>query len=367
MKKIILLPIFLLAILLSSAVLATNVDASWSLSEDGHLVYDFRSGSVMGDDDDKEDDHEEDEDDQNEKEEEREDDKDEDEQEEEHEDESDDKDDDDVDDDSNGGSNNGSSNSGSSSIQETESEKVEYRFTDPDTGVETKAKTEDGKTEIEVRNADGSKYKFKSEDDGRQRTDVYQDGVHIRLEKRDDRVIIKAETEGGSDDEVELGEQSIFKIEDRTDKNEIRVATGSGNALKFSRNGVAAETEFPLSINVIDNSLVVETSAGLKTVTILPDEAVSALLKANLIDKLLSDSLDEVVTSLSDAGNEVNSIELGEQDGQLVYEVEGVSEQKLLGIFPVQVKRTVTVSAETSELISVDKSIADRFLDAFSF
>lgn len=120
--------------------------------------------------------------------------------------------------------------------------------------------------------------------EGETRTEVRSGGVKTRIEQKDGRLVIKSETENG--EETEVGEQEQFKIEERLDKQQIKVATGSGQSLVFARGMMGARTNFPLSVDQATNALMVTTPAGIRTVTVLPDAAVANLLAANVIDRL---------------------------------------------------------------------------------
>lgn len=59
-------------------------------------------------------------------------------------------------------------------------------------------------------------------------------------------------------------------------------------------------------------------------------------------------------------------MELGEKAGIPVYEIAGLSDQKLLGFIPVSVKKTVDVSVETGEIVGTNVSLGDQILDLLS-
>lgn len=239
---------------------------------------------------------------------------------------------------------------------EDEEEEVE------DLGVKTK--TEEGKTEIIF--GEGEKIKTRTKD-GETRTDIYSGGVKVRIEQKEGRLVIKAENEAG--EEIGLGEQELFKIEERLDKNIVKVATGSGNSLVFSRGAFAAKTNFPLSVDLATNALVVTTPAGIKTVTILPDAAVQNMLAANVIDRLGTAAVLEALeaTGSGRLTGVAGVVELGLRNNVPVYEIAGLSDQRLLGFIPVSIPQKVIVSAETGELVETQKPLFSTLLDFFSF
>ncbi len=217
-------------------------------------------------------------------------------------------------------------------------------------------------SETEVRFSEDERIKTRVRE-GETRTEVRSGGVKTRIEQKDGRLVIKSETEDG--EETELGEQEQFKIEERLDKQQIKVATGSGQSLVFARGTIGARTNFPLSVDQATNTLTVTTPAGTKTVTVLPDAAVANMLAANVIDRLGGAAIAEAARTGQLMGV-AGIVELGERAGIPVYEIAGLSEQKLLGFIPVFIKKTVAVSVETGEIVGTNVSLGEQILDFLS-
>lgn len=237
---------------------------------------------------------------------------------------------------------------------------------DPATGTITKIETKSsGETETEIKFTTGEKIKTEIRD-GRSITKIEREGLEVKLIREGDKFVIKTETDDGS--EVELEEENEFRIEERLGKNEIKVATGSGegNELVFSRNGIGAATNFPLSVDLATNNLIITTPAGTKTVTVLPDQAVQNLLIANVIDRLSGPVVAAALNQGTLTGLE-GIVTLGEQNGLPVYEIAGLSDQKLLGFIPVVIATTAQVSAETGEIVATQKSALNTLIDLISF
>lgn len=232
------------------------------------------------------------------------------------------------------------------------------------TGAITKTKTtQDGESETEIKFLNGDKIKTETKLN-EVKTEVYSGGQKIKLERKNDRLVIKSETEGGED--LELGEEQEFSIKERLDKNQIKIATGSGEAMIFSRNNVAARTNFPLSVDLATNELIVTTPNGSKTVTVLPDQAIQNLLAVGIIDRIGGVEVGENAATEEIQGV-TDLVTLTERNGEPVYEIAGVSDQKLLGFIPVQIEQTVAVSAETGSTVNTDKSLTATLLDLISF
>ncbi|MBI2007298.1 MAG: hypothetical protein HYS83_01155, partial [Candidatus Blackburnbacteria bacterium] len=83
----------------------------------------------------------------------------------------------------------------------------------------------DGEARTETTLPSGATIKTRQEPD-RTRIDIYEGGTKLRLERRDDRTVIKMEDENGEKVELPPGsENEVFKIEERQDKGQVRVST----------------------------------------------------------------------------------------------------------------------------------------------
>ncbi len=200
--------------------------------------------------------------------------------------------------------------------------------------------------------------------DDRTRIDITANGIKVRLERRADRVIIKAEREDGT--EVELEDDSLFKIDDRLAKSNIKVETAGDNEFLVLRNTTGALTNFPISLDLATNALIINTPSGQKTVAILPDIAVQNLLSAHIIDQLGNAALESEISN--NTLPEVDRlITLGEQNGIPVYEINGIDNKRLFGFIPVTIEKDITVSGETGEVLSTQELFINRVVDLLSF
>lgn len=170
------------------------------------------------------------------------------------------------------------------------------------------------------------------------------------------RTITKAKVE----DAIETEDEIV--IEERADL--LRIRALQSKAI-IERLNVQALTELPLSVDLNTNVLTVTTPAGEKQVTILPDQAAQNILAANVIDRLGGQALVEEVRqgNIQILGHVV---ELGLRNNVPVYQVQGIKEHRFLGFFPVTTDVTVTVSAETGEIIDENQSVFDTIVDFFS-
>ena len=89
------------------------------------------------------------------------------------------------------------------------------------------------------------------------------------------------------------------------------------------------------------------------------------MLAANAIDRLGGEALVEEVRqgNIQTLGQVV---ELGLRNNVPVYQVQGIKNHRFLGFFPVTTDVTVTVSAETGEIVDTNQSLGATILDFFS-
>lgn len=220
-----------------------------------------------------------------------------------------------------------------------------------------------GETRTEVRLSETERIRARTKD-GQTRIDITSGGVKTRLEYKDDRVVIKAEREDGT--EVELEDDELIKIEKRLSASGIKVATAGGEQFVIARGTIGAVSAFPVSIDLATNTLLIQTPAGEKAVTVLPDQAVRNLLAAGVVRRIGGPAVADLARSGALA-NVSDVVTLAQRQGIPVYEIAGVSEQRLLGFIPVVIPKTVTVSAETGIVMGEALSPLNRLFDLLAF
>jgi len=229
----------------------------------------------------------------------------------------------------------------------------------------------------------------------------------VKIERVNNRLRVTPVVDGTEDveEEIEIEEEDSVEveIEDSEGNNSTKIRS-FGNAYAVIRNRVAAKSNFPLSVNLETNELIVTTKKGSKVVTVLPDAAVNNMLAANVLDfpggkggllwQEAQDELANVMESTPSGGALDGSDDLGfvqeegtgegvveipadpgveamvemitTDEGELAYEIDGYKEKKLLGLFKIMLKRQVRVSAETGELIDIQQDLMTRFIDLLS-
>ena len=168
-------------------------------------------------------------------------------------------------------------------------------------------------------------------------------------------------------DEVELTddekEEVENKIDDELEDEGIEISTGSGRPMVI-KNQIAASTEFPLSIDVGTNQLIITTPDGQKVVTILPDQAVQNLLATGIINSVnLTQTSDMPTSSL---GPVESVVQLKVRNSEPVYEIEGTKIFRLFAFIPVSQPVKAIVSAETGDLVTKQQSFLTNVVDLLS-
>ena len=234
----------------------------------------------------------------------------------------------------------------------------------------------------------------------------------LLIESRGNRLKIQLVTQSqitNEEEELDQTDEVIQEAEveelnlDDEGENGLKIRANN-NASLVIRNRLAAQTNFPLRVNLETNELIVNTPNGEKIVTILPDQAVANMLAANVLDQvggkggLLwmensstptatvsatptatasatpvdTEDITPAATESASPTEEPDEIEdvsiqlILTDGGVLAYEIEGEKEKRFLGLFKVNLKRVVFVSAETGELINIQQSFLTLVLDALS-
>lgn len=166
-----------------------------------------------------------------------------------------------------------------------------------------------------------------------------KDTLYIKLEKESENVSPEFEQE--IKDELESLKRELDK------EFGIKVSTNSGN-LELETPKFKAQTKLPLSINHGTKQLVASTSAGLRVINTLPDQALQNALGAGILAKN-------------------NLAELSENNGELVYKIDGTKNLKIFGFIPVNIPIKVNVSAETGSVVAENQSFITGLLSNLSF
>lgn len=221
------------------------------------------------------------------------------------------------------------------------------------------------------------------------------------LEREGGKIRLRVENKEGQEQELPEGSESGELVIEEPEDNNNTTIKSTGNAYMVIRNKIAAQTHFPLMVNLETNELIVTTPAGQKVVTVLPDAAVAHMLAANVLDQLggkgglrwlatqptatpsatPTATPSGEITPTPGEGTPTPSPELTAtptitpmegitltitKEGTLAYEIPGLKFKKLLGVWKVTLQRVAVVSAETGELLDIQESPFTRILDLLS-
>ncbi|KKU46755.1 MAG: hypothetical protein UX64_C0002G0011 [Microgenomates group bacterium GW2011_GWC2_46_7] len=215
-------------------------------------------------------------------------------------------------------------------------EQEEQKREDENKREEEKDQAEERK-ETEIETQDGQKIKTKVEDDGTTKVEIEQDNLKL-----------KYEVKNGTVNSIEEDEDEI-EFEDESENEELEISTEEErHTVRF--NGVAASTNFPLSIDVATNELMVATKDGPKIVAVLPDQAILNLLDTGIVDQI----------------GEGEELELQVQNGEPVYQIAGSKLYRLLAFIPITQSVIAVVSAETGEVVATQQSVVANIVDFLS-
>lgn len=240
--------------------------------------------------------------------------------------------------------------------EDSKSKKSEVETVSP-TGTKSKTKIEGNKQETETETADGQKIKTKIEDDGTTKVEIERGQLKVKYVLENGVLKLKAENESGG--EVELEDDELDEVESELEDEGIKIASASGRPV-ISRNKVGAQTDFPLSIDIGTNQLIVRTPAGEKIVTVLPDQAVQNLLAANIINSVAGTDTTGELGALDSV------VKLEMRNDEVVYRVKGVKTRRLFGLFSVSNSATIFVSAESGVPIAQEQSLLANIVDSLS-
>ncbi len=247
---------------------------------------------------------------------------------------------------------------------ETEDEDEQEQEDANESGSDNSGKTGEVRTESEIETRSGVKIKSKIEDNGARKIEVEGEGLHFKFEEENGEVKLKVENEEGVESRTRTHLSIVDELEDELEDEEIEISSDDGH-LELKHNAVRARVNFPLFIDPVTHELIVTTPAGERTVAVLPDAALTKLLIKGFLTEVATGSGSSA--DASGSAELAQSLELKLINGNLVYEVKGNKKEKLLGLVPVTLPRTVTVSALSGVVLSQKESILTTLLGFFSY
>ncbi len=161
--------------------------------------------------------------------------------------------------------------------------------------------------------------------------------AQVSLTKDAGNVVLDVKNETGEHQaDVTNIKDNLIEIEARPQTQKVTIGYKDEQFI-ITENGVTARTTFPITINAKTNELSVTTPSGLRVLAILPFEASTSAMKANLLTE--SPSLAEITES---------------PNGELSYLLSGKKELNFFNIIPYKFDTKVYISALTGEVLKVD-------------
>lgn len=219
--------------------------------------------------------------------------------------------------------------------------------------------------ETEIETADGLKIKTKIKDGVTTKIEIERGELKLKYKLENGQLVLKVENEDG--EEIDLDEDELSELEDETETEledeGIEVEPLSEDTVAFTKNQFSAITEFPLSVDIGTNLLILSTPEGQRIVTVLPDQAVQNLLATGIINSIDTSTDAQVLDKLG-SSNGIVKLELKNKD--IVYRIKGTKEHKVLGFLPVNSPTTAFVSANSGVVVAQERSVLTSFVDFLS-
>ena len=187
---------------------------------------------------------------------------------------------------------------------------------------------------------------------------LHNGDLNIEVGSEAGQLNVRTKDQQGTELKLQGGD-ALEKINNILKENDMEIGSSSANELTLRKGNVEAQTHFPLSINPTTNALTVTTPAGVKTVTVLPDQAVENLMQQRIIDSVST-------TTTATNGAQLQLVTLGLLNNQPAFQVQGVDNKKLLGFLPVSIDKTAYVSAQNGQVLQTNESFLSQILDLLS-
>lgn len=169
----------------------------------------------------------------------------------------------------------------------------------------------------------------------------------VTLTKKNDKVSLIV-TSGNQIRELDITQvsQDLVEIEERAETQKVTIGVIDDKFSLFHK-GITAVTEFPVAVDSLTAQVSVETSTGKRFLSVFPYDAIEAVLRAKLINRIAD-----------------KKVEIIEKDWKLQYRVEGEKVFNLFNVYQHQIPISYYISASTGEILSID---APNWLKALGF
>jgi len=174
--------------------------------------------------------------------------------------------------------------------------------------------------------------------------------VRLRYKFVNGVMTLVSETDTGQEKVLSASESATI-IGQLTRSAALEVRPGGSGEMIFTKGQIRAVTELPLLVDLRTNLLTTETSTGIKTVPLLPDEAIKIAFASRVLDGVYpKKSNAEIVFSEA-------------ENGHLQYEIAGMSKRKLFGLIRLALNETALVDAGNGQVTQPDKSLGQLLVE----
>ncbi len=154
--------------------------------------------------------------------------------------------------------------------------------------------------------------------------------------------------QGTKQEDITKLNQDIVEIEQNQVPKSIKIGKVD-DSFGISQSGITALTSFPIHIDASNKIISVATDSGERIVSVMPDDAVETLVRANIINTISQDG----------------QMVLGESDtGELTYSIPAEREVNLFNVHTITVPVNTTVSATSGKVLKIDQP---QWLKFFGF
>lgn len=155
---------------------------------------------------------------------------------------------------------------------------------------------------------------------------------------------LKLEKSDGTTSEktVPVSKTSLISVPN-SQSGPVQVSVGANGTVRLVNNGITVTTDQPVVIDPKSQTVGIKTATGVTLISTLPSQAINDLQP-------------------SEKPTVVQSAVLGEQNGQVYYDVVGIQKRKFVGIIPVNAHVETKINAQNGTVISSNKPWYLNFL-----
>lgn len=172
----------------------------------------------------------------------------------------------------------------------------------------------------------------------------------VTIERVNDKIslTVSSPESGNKTLDVTNYDDDIVEIEERNRAKIVRLGV-VGDKLSIEQRNIIALTDMPINVDPSKKELSVTTSSGRKLISVLPREAIEALMRTKIVNKM---GLNE----------RLNIIE--EEEGDVSYVIKGQKVINLFNVYDYEIDITARVSVTTGEVVGIDEP---EWLKAINF